>query len=41
MDFCIGFRFHLSYVNAELVCRTQQALDFPSKYFTMNITAAQ
>lgn len=32
MDFCIGFRFHLSYVSTELVCRTQHALDFPSKY---------
>lgn len=32
MDFCIGFRFHLSYVNTALVGRTQHALDFPSKY---------
>lgn len=32
MDFCIGFRFHLSYMDPALVYRTQHALDFPSKY---------
>lgn len=32
MDFCIGFRFHLSYMNATLACRTQHVLDFPPKY---------